>query len=321
MAGKRSGAGCQSKGRVGGRSVGLRKPSSRYKRPGMGRPRTIQRDVVQNVQTKVHCRYCCECSEWFKAKTMLEAAEAVEAEQAKVGNPGTSALAVHSEESELPISPLVLMSWWLPLALRETTKLRLNATTVASWDTSAMPWTPTTAAQWRGQKRSKEAPIRRIEEITKCGRGQTGFRTRRWRRGRIGTRVGKLLRGSDVCSIALPAAIMSFWTVLSCCFTTPKPFPRPIKPVMLNKLRVSALLDTGSNLTLVDSKLMKDELVKGSNLARAPILKLCGGDGKELQNDGCYGIKVTINSTSFWHNLIFIKKNTSPMYFGNGFSK
>ena len=32
---------------------------------------------------------------------MLEAAEAVEAEQAKVGNPGNSALAVHAEESDL----------------------------------------------------------------------------------------------------------------------------------------------------------------------------------------------------------------------------
>ena len=38
---------------------------------------------------------------------MLEAAEAVEAKQAKVGNPGTSALAVHAEESDSdPLSDL-----------------------------------------------------------------------------------------------------------------------------------------------------------------------------------------------------------------------
>ena len=60
---------------------------------------------------------------------------------------------------------------------------------------------------------------------------------------------------------------MSFWTVLSCCFPTPKPSPGPIETVMLNKLWVNALLDTGSIVTLVDSKLMKDILVKGFNLA------------------------------------------------------
>ena len=32
---------------------------------------------------------------------MLEAAEAVEAEQAKIGKPGTSALAIHAEEMDL----------------------------------------------------------------------------------------------------------------------------------------------------------------------------------------------------------------------------
>ena len=66
-------------------------------------------------------------------------------------------------------------------------------------------------------------------------------------------------------------------------------------------------MDTGSTVTLIDSKLKKDILGKGSNLACGPILKLCGADGKELQNDGCYSIQITINSTSFWHNVIFIK--------------
>ena len=106
-------------------------------------------------------------------------------------------------------------------------------------------------------------------------------------------------RGSDVCSITLPTAIMSFWTVLSCCFTTPKPSSQPIKTVSLNKLRVSALMDTGSTVTLIDSKLKKDILLKGSNPARGPILKLCGADGKELQNDSYYSIQITITRTSF----------------------
>ena len=68
-------------------------------------------------------------------------------------------------------------------------------------------------------------------------------------------------------------------------------------------------MDTGSTVTLIDSKLKKDILLKGSYPARRPILKLCGADEKELQNDGCYSIQITINSTSFWHNVIFIPQN------------
>ena len=112
---------------------------------------------------------------------------------------------------------------------------------------------------------------------------------------------------------------MSFWTVLSCCFTTPKPSPHPIKTVSLNRLRVSALMDTGSTVYLIDSKLKKDILLKGSNPARAPILKLCGADGKELQNDGCYSIQITINSTSFWYNVIFFTNLKVPCVIGMDF--
>ena len=89
--------------------------------------------------------------------------------------------------------------------------------------------------------------------------------------------------------------------------------------VSLNKLRVNALLDTGSTVTLVDSNLMKNILVKGSKLACGPMLKLCGADGKELQNDGCYSIKITINSTNFWHNVIFIKNVQVPCILGMNF--
>ena len=64
---------------------------------------------------------------------------------------------------------------------------------------------------------------------------------------------------------------------------------------------------------------MKSILVKGSNLTRGPILKLCGADGKELQNDGCYSIKITTNSTTFWHNVIFIKNLQVPCNLGMDF--
>ena len=64
---------------------------------------------------------------------------------------------------------------------------------------------------------------------------------------------------------------------------------------------------------------MKNILVKGSNLARGPILKLCGAEGKELQNDGCYSIQITTNSTSFWHNVIFIKNLQVPCIVGMDF--
>ena len=78
-------------------------------------------------------------------------------------------------------------------------------------------------------------------------------------------------------------------------------------------------MDTGSTVTLIDSKLKKDILLKGSNPARGPILKLCGADGKELHNDGCYSIQITINSTSFWHNVIFITNLQVPWIIGMDF--
>ena len=92
--------------------------------------------------------------------------------------------------------------------------------------------------------------------------------------------------------ISPPAAIMSFLNVLSCCYTTLKPSPCPFKTVMLNKLMVSALLDTYCTVTLVDGKLMRTISENGSYLARGPVFTLRGANGDEFKNDRCYNIKI-----------------------------
>ena len=46
---------------------------------------------------------------------------------------------------------------------------------------------------------------------------------------------------------------------------------------------------------------------------------LSNHDGKELQNNGCYSIQITINSTSFWHIVIFIENLQVPCILGMDF--
>ena len=78
---------------------------------------------------------------------------------------------------------------------------------------------------------------------------------------------------------------MSFWAVMSACFAPCKEDTplRPTLPVNLNNTRVSALFDTGSSVSLVDEKFKAETLLKGTNAARSPSVRLCGANGRELQ--------------------------------------
>ena len=109
---------------------------------------------------------------------------------------------------------------------------------------------------------------------------------------------------------------MSFWTVMSCCFTTPKPETRPCKIITINGVKVRALLDTGSSISLLNSQIRGKVLHKGSNTARAPAIKLCGAGGKELVNAGCYSLQCTLGSKNYWHNFTFIKDLQVPCILG-----
>ena len=72
---------------------------------------------------------------------------------------------------------------------------------------------------------------------------------------------------------------------MSACFA---PFKEdsPVRPslaIRLNNTPVSALFDTGSSVSLVDERYKSDIILKGTNAALSPTVRVCGANGKELQ--------------------------------------
>ena len=99
---------------------------------------------------------------------------------------------------------------------------------------------------------------------------------------------------------------MSFWTVLSCCFTPSTSTLsdlRPVATVKLNHLPVKALFDTGSAVTLVSS-VYKKKLQLGERLPE--IVKLSSANGSPLYSGGTYQVKVRMGNHSFFHPVTFI---------------
>ena len=94
---------------------------------------------------------------------------------------------------------------------------------------------------------------------------------------------------------------------------------RPTLSVKLNNTRVSALFDTGSLVSLVDERFKAEILLKGTNAALSPSICLCGANGKELQQTGCYSIQISLGKWQVFHNLIFIKDLQVPCILGMDF--
>ena len=109
---------------------------------------------------------------------------------------------------------------------------------------------------------------------------------------------------------------MSFWTVLLCCFSSRKPKSRPCKEITINGYKVRALLDTDSSISLINSWLKKTLISKGSNMTKAPLVKLCSAGGKELTNSGCYSLNCSLGQNKCWHNLTFIGNLQVPCIIG-----
>ena len=105
---------------------------------------------------------------------------------------------------------------------------------------------------------------------------------------------------------------MSFWTVLSCCFGGSrdadkiKDTLRPRAQVRVNGVTLQGLFDTGSTVTLMNSKLKTQLLTAGSNPARPPPVRLCGADGKPLKTAGCYSLEFDFKGNARYHNVLFI---------------
>ena len=129
---------------------------------------------------------------------------------------------------------------------------------------------------------------------------------------------GKLLRKTSLGSPSLPSAIMSFWAVMSACFAPCHEDPplRPSLAIKLNNTRVSALFDT---VSLVDERYKPDIILKGTNAAFHPTVRLCGANGKKLQQSGCYSIKISLGKRQVFHNPIFIKDLQVPFILGMDF--
>ena len=73
-----------------------------------------------------------------------------------------------------------------------------------------------------------------------------------------------------------------------------------------NGLRVRALLNRGSLVTLLNSNIKSEILNKGSYNALTPAIKLCGADGWELSNQECFSVHCKIGPKTLWHSVMFI---------------
>ena len=109
---------------------------------------------------------------------------------------------------------------------------------------------------------------------------------------------------------------MSFWTILSCCFsakTTRDDTIRPRGLIELNGTKVSALFDTGSAITLVDAKYM-DLIVSGQK--RGPSIRLCGANATPLINKGTYEMAIKVNNRVIMQAVHFIENLQVPCILG-----
>ena len=114
---------------------------------------------------------------------------------------------------------------------------------------------------------------------------------------------------------------MSFWTILSCCFsakTTREDTIRPRGMIELNGSKVSALFDTGSAITLVDAKYMN--LIEAGQ-RRGPTIRLCGANGTPLINKGTFEMKIKVNKQVILQNVHFIENLQVPCILGMDFIK
>ena len=260
---------------------------------------------------------------------MLNAAEAVEAEQAKVGAPGTSALAVQEEDHTAdPLQDLTERFEELVAAIGfrgrkpfDKSKVRCyncdknghfqnecpeSRRTPRSTTTHSKPRTPA-----RRPNKAKRRPQYAVQEEEEAPEEEFAEEYESEEED-SGNYQGRL----TLAQFFIPAAIMSFWTVMSCCFTSPKPESRPCKVVTIHGNKVRALLDTGSSISLINSTLKPKLLNKGSNAARSPMVKLGGAGGKELTNSGCYSLQCLLGQKSYWHNFTFIDNLQVPCILG-----
>ena len=129
---------------------------------------------------------------------------------------------------------------------------------------------------------------------------------------------GKLLRKKGSSSHLFPAAVMSFWAVLSNFFAVTVP-ERPITTVTINDLKLSALFDTGSSFTLINSNLKRHIINGNTPNAKGNPIKLCAANGQILNSKGTYVLDIKFSNHSFQTAVQFIDNLQLPCIIGMDF--
>ena len=88
--------------------------------------------------------------------------------------------------------------------------------------------------------------------------------------------------------------------------------------IELNGCKVSALFDTGSAITLVDSKFLN---LIDAGRKRGPSIKLCGANGNPLINKGTYELAIRVNKQVVQQHVHFIENLQVPCILGMDFMK
>ena len=100
---------------------------------------------------------------------------------------------------------------------------------------------------------------------------------------------------------------MSFCAVFSACFKVATLPARPTSFILMNKVKVNALFDTGSSISLANGSLKQEVINHSTKRVAVPPVKLCGADGKELRTLGCYEIPLKVGSRFMSHRILFIE--------------
>ena len=111
---------------------------------------------------------------------------------------------------------------------------------------------------------------------------------------------------------------MSFWAVLSNCFSISIP-ERPIATVSANNFKLLALFDTGSSFTLINSKLKRQIINSNAQQIPGNPIKLCAANGQILNSKGTYWVDVQFVNHTFKTTVQFIDNLQLPCIIGMDF--
>ena len=111
---------------------------------------------------------------------------------------------------------------------------------------------------------------------------------------------------------------MSFWAVLSNCFTVTVP-ECPITNVTINEFKLSALFDTGSSFTLINSNLKRHIVNTHTPAIKGNPIKLCASNGQILNSKGTYLLNIQFAKHYFQTAVQFIDNLQLPCIIGMDF--